>query len=203
MDLRVVLWMCLSCTFFLFSTLLVIYVAHILLGSKRQLEIQNTKRSKIGRSCEQDKVGHLGGYRREIEFQPQETTSSTQATRREIASSRAFGSTRGWQKYAESDHYQAPSYPSYSSYVQRSYQSHVNSQSRNDPSEFLYYERGLIPNMIGFPPFRPYFGEFTSRSRPLMSSDCHRAHTNLRYNFDTPLQFSPSTKYGYRKYDGL
>ncbi|KAE9606761.1 hypothetical protein Lal_00026435 [Lupinus albus] len=174
-------------------------------GSKRQHEIPNTKRTKIGRSCELGKVGDLSVCRRANNFQPQELISTAQATRMDNTntSSRAFRS-REWQKSAEYDHYQVPIYSSHSSYQSRPYQSHhshVNHQSRNEPSELFYHGRGHISNMIGFSPFRPNLGEFTSRSRPLVSMDYHRAHTDLRYNHEMndlnrenvgmPLQLPP------------
>ncbi|KAJ1419109.1 SAP domain [Sesbania bispinosa] len=177
-------------------------------GSKRQHEIQNTKRLKIGKSCELDKVRHLDGSRRANDFQPQEATSSTQATWNESASSRAFRATGGRHYSAELDHYEVPINPLYASNRQIPYQCQVNSQRRMGPSELLYYQRGLIPNMTGFPPFRPSVSEFTSRTRNLVPGNGHHhAHRNL-YNFemknlhvdDRPLQLSPRGKYGWRKY---
>lgn len=178
-------------------------MAHILLGSKRQHEIQNTKRLKKGRSYEPNKVRHVDGSSRANDYQPQEATSTTW---KESASSRAFRSERGRHKSAEFDHYQVPVYPLYASNRQIPYQCQVNSQSRNEPSEIFYHERGLNPNITGFPPFRPRVGEFTSRAH--VFSDNHHAHTN-RYNFemknlnaehiDRPLYVSPRDRYGWRK----
>ncbi|RDX80620.1 Zinc finger CCCH domain-containing protein 62, partial [Mucuna pruriens] len=120
-------------------------------GLKRQHEIHNNKRSRIGRSCVVDKVRHQDGSKSANNFQPQAATSSTQATRKENAPSRASSRyTRGRHESAEFDHYQVPVYPLYDSYPQSTYQYQVNSQSRNEPSEF--------------PPLRPGVGEFTSRS---------------------------------------
>ncbi|CAL0331813.1 unnamed protein product [Lupinus luteus] len=180
-------------------------------GSKRQHEIPNTKRPKIGRSCELGKVRDLSVCRRANNFQPQELISSAQATWMDNTSSRAFRS-REWQRSAEYDHYQFPIYSSHSSYQLRPYQfhhSHVNHQSMNDPSELFYDERGPISNMTGFSPFRPNV-EFTSRPQPLVSMDYHHSHTDLRYNHEMndlnredvgmPLQLPPRTHHGYRRY---
>ncbi|XP_061341815.1 uncharacterized protein LOC133288121 isoform X2 [Gastrolobium bilobum] len=123
-------------------------------GSKRQHEIQNTKRSQKGRSCELGKVRNVDGCRRANDFQSQEATSSAQATWKKNASSRAVISTRGGHKPAEYDQYKVPIYPSYASHRQSSYQSQVNSRSRNEPSQFSYSQRGLGPNMTGFSSFR-------------------------------------------------
>ncbi|XP_019420301.1 PREDICTED: zinc finger CCCH domain-containing protein 62-like isoform X1 [Lupinus angustifolius] len=174
-------------------------------GSKRQHEIPNTKRPKIGRSCEPGKVRDLSVCRRANNFQPQELISSA-------SSSKTFRS-REWQKSAEYDHYQVPIYSSHSSYQLRPYQfhhSHVNHQSMNEPSQLFYHERGPISNMIGFSPFRPDVTEFTSGSRPLVSMDYHHSQTELRYNHEMnylngenvgrPLQFPPRTYHGYRRY---
>ncbi|TKY70549.1 Zinc finger CCCH domain-containing protein 62 [Spatholobus suberectus] len=158
-------------------------------GSKRQHEIHNKKRSKIGRTCVVDKDRHQDGSRRANNFQPRE---STQATQNENASSRASRYTGERHKSAEFDRYQVPVNPSYASYPQSTYQYQVNSQSRNGPSDFFYHNRGVIPNMTGFPPFRPRVGEFTFRSRHLVSNDGRHAHTNL-YDFDM-------NNYGWRKY---
>ncbi|XP_061341807.1 uncharacterized protein LOC133288121 isoform X1 [Gastrolobium bilobum] len=180
-------------------------------GSKRQHEIQNTKRSQKGRSCELGKVRNVDGCRRANDFQSQEATSSAQATWKKNASSRAVISTRGGHKPAEYDQYKVPIYPSYASHRQSSYQSQVNSRSRNEPSQFSYSQRGLdlIPNMTGYPPFRPQVGEFKSKSQHLVSSDSHHAHINP-YNFemknlnaeyvDRPLPLSSRAKYGWRKH---
>ncbi|XP_057449497.1 zinc finger CCCH domain-containing protein 62 isoform X2 [Lotus japonicus] len=164
-------------------------------GSKRQREIQNTKRSKIGRSVELDKVRNLDGYRRANDYRPQEATSSTW---NESTSSRAFRSTRGSHEFAQFDHFQVPDYPLYASNHHIPYQFQVNSQRRNEPSEFFYYE---------MEPLRPRVREFTSRTPHLGSSyGHHHGHPHL-YNFDMhlngehmhrPLQFSPRARYGWR-----
>ncbi|CAK8539759.1 unnamed protein product [Lathyrus sativus] len=200
-------------------------------GSKRQQEAHNTKRSKKGRSHDLNKVRHYDGSRGANEYQSQGATSSTQATWNESASSRAFRSARGRvHNSAEFDRYQAPAYPLQASSRQIPYQYQVNSQSQNGSNEFAYHERDPVPNMRGFPPFRPRVNEFTYQERgqvpnmrgfpPLrpgvteftsranLSSDSYRAHIN-RYNFDTnlnaehidrPLYLFSRDRYGGRKY---
>ena len=88
-------------------------VTHLLqlLGSKRQHEIHTKKQSKIGRSNVVDKVRHQDGSKRANNFQPREVTSSSQATQKEKASSRASRYTRGRHNSAEFDRYQVPVYP--------------------------------------------------------------------------------------------
>jgi len=147
-----------------------------LLDSKRPHDIHNKKRSKSGRSCV-DKVRHQDGSRKENNFQPRKATSSTQETWKENASSRASRYTRGSYHSDEFDRYQVPVYPFYDSYPQSAYRYHVNSQNRNVPSEFFHRNRGLIP------PSRPHVGEFTTRSRHLVSNDNRHAQTNL-YDFE-------------------
>ena len=179
-------------------------------GSKRQHEIQNTKRSKKGISCDPNKVRHVDGSRRANEYQHQDTMSSIPASWNESASSRAFRSARGRvHESAEFDRYHAPAYPLPSTYQQIPYQCQVNSQSQNGSNTFVYNERGPIPNMKGFPPFtfRPGVGEFISRRNVL--HDSYHAHTN-QYNFemsnlnaehiDRQLYFSTRDMYGGRKY---
>ncbi|XP_047160600.1 zinc finger CCCH domain-containing protein 62 [Vigna umbellata] len=154
-------------------------------GSKRSHEIHNEKRSKSGRSSV-DKVRHQDGFRRENSFQPRAATSSTPVTRKENASSRASRYTGGSHHSDQFDRYQVPVYPSYDSYTQSTYRYHVNSQSRNVPSEFFYHNRGLIP------PSRPPVGEFTTRSQHLVSNHNRHTQTNL-YDFELK-------NYGGRKY---
>jgi hypothetical protein len=223
MELRVGISSC--CTVLQFSTLL-LTCSCTLLGSKRQHEAHNTKRSNKGRPCDPNKVRHLDGSRRANKYQRQEATSSTQATCNETESSRAFRSTRGRvHESAELDAYQAPAYPLQASsrQIPHQYQApayplqassrqiphqyQVNSQSWNGSNEFIYHERDQIPNMRRFPPFRPGVGEYTSRTN--VPSDSYHAHTN-RYNFevknlnterrDRPLYFSPRDRYGGRNY---
>jgi hypothetical protein len=149
MDLRVGISSC--CTVLQFSTLL-LTCSCTLLGSKRQHEAHNTKRSNKGRPCDPNKVRHLDGSRRANKYQRQEATSSTQATWNETASSRAFRSTRGRvHESAEFDAYQAPAYPLQASSRQIPHQYQVNSQSWNGSNEFIYHERDQIPNMRRFP----------------------------------------------------
>ncbi|GAU17387.1 hypothetical protein TSUD_232630 [Trifolium subterraneum] len=177
-------------------------------GSKRQHEAHNTKRSNKGRPCDPNKVRHLDDSRRANKYQHQEATSSTQATWNESASSRAFSSTRGRvHESAEFDRYQAPAYPLQTISRQIPHQYQVSSQNWNGSNEFVNYERGTIPNMRGFPPFRPGVSEFTSRMN--VPNDSYHAHTN-RYNFevknlntermDRPLYFSPRDRYGGRNH---
>lgn len=99
--------------------------------------------------------------------------------------------TRGSHNWAQFDRYQVPVYPLHS-YPQSTYQYQVNSQSRNVPSEFFYHNRGLIPNMTGYPPSRLRVGEFTSLSQHPVSNDIRHACTNL-YDFEMK-------NYGWRKY---
>jgi hypothetical protein len=167
MDLRVGISSC--CTVLQFSTLL-LTCSCTLLGSKRQHEAHNTKRSNKGRLCDPNKVRHLDGSRRANKYQRQEATSSTQATCNETESSRAFRSTRGRvHESAELDAYQAPAYPLQASsrQIPHQYQApayplqvssrqiphqyQVNSQSWNGSNEFIYHERDQIPNMRRFP----------------------------------------------------
>ncbi|KAL5099301.1 hypothetical protein RYX36_003628 [Vicia faba] len=175
-------------------------------GSKRKHEAHNTKRSKKGRSRDLNKVKHFDGSKRANEYQSQEATSSTQATWNESASSRAFRPARGRvHNSAEFDRYEAPAYPLQASSRQIPYQYQVSSRSQNGSNELAYHERGPVPNMRGFPPFRPGASEFTYHGRGLVPnmrgfppfrpgvseftsranvpSDSFHAHLN-RYNFD-------------------
>lgn len=155
-------------------------ISYNLLGSKRQHEIHDKKRSKIERPRVVDnKDRHQDGSRRANNFHPREATSSTQATQKENTSSRASGYATGRHKFAEFDRYQVPVYPLYDSYPKSTYQYHVNFQSRNEPREFFYHNRGQIPNMTGFPPSRPHVGEFTSRLQHVVFNDSRHARTNL------------------------
>ncbi|XP_004511956.1 uncharacterized protein [Cicer arietinum] len=147
-------------------------------GSKPRHEIQNTERSKRGKSCVLNKVRHLDDSRRVNEYQCHDAASSTQGTWNESASSGACRSARGRvHTPAEYDRYQALAYPLQASNRRIPYQS----QSRNGSNKFVYRERVPIPNMIGFPPFRPGVGEFTSRMN--VFRDSYHTHTN-RYNFE-------------------
>ncbi|KAI9089194.1 hypothetical protein K1719_029473 [Acacia pycnantha] len=87
----------------------------------------HTKPSKLRRSCTYDmgKAGHLDRHQRAIsDCQPQETSSSRQATRKQNASSRTFRSTRGWDESVDS--YQLPVHSIYANYPRSSHQSQVN-----------------------------------------------------------------------------
>ncbi|CAJ1929739.1 unnamed protein product [Sphenostylis stenocarpa] len=149
-------------------------------GSKRQHEIHNKKGSKPGRSCVVDEIRHRDGSRQANNFQPQVATSSTQEEIwKKNASSRASTYTRGSYQYAEINSYQVPVYPLYDSYPESAHRYHVNSQSRNVPSEFFHHNRGLIPHMIGIPPPRPRVGEFTTTSQLLLSND-KRTYTTAK-----------------------
>ncbi|XP_014519913.2 zinc finger CCCH domain-containing protein 62 isoform X2 [Vigna radiata var. radiata] len=163
--------------------------------SKRSHEIHNEKRSKSGRSSV-DNVRHQDGFRRANSFQPRATTSSTPVTWKENASSRASRYTGGSHHSDEFDRYQVPVYPSYDSYPQSTYRYHVNSQSRNVPSEFFYHNRGLIPPYrppVGIPPYRPPVGEFTTRSQHLVTN--HNRHTQTN-PYDIELKNYGGRKYG-------
>lgn len=156
-----------------------------------------------------EKVRHLDGHGRAIsDHQPQETTSSRQAKRKQNASSRTFRSTRGCDNSAEG--YQVPVYSLCTNFPQSFYQSQVNSQRRTEAC----YERGFTSSRIEFPPLRPYFDEnVLSRSRNLASGATgHDAYRNPRYNseiknlyaenVDRPLySFPKRTKtYGWRNH---
>lgn len=143
------------------------------LGLKGHSENPHTRPSKLRRLCK-EKVGHLDRHGRAIsDSQPQNTTSSRQATSRENASSRAFISTSGWDKSV--DRYHLPAYSLHSNSPQSSYQSQVNNQRRNEAC----YGRGLSPSGVEF---RPFVDNVSIRSRNLASSATSHAYANPRYN---------------------
>ncbi|KAL2348412.1 hypothetical protein Fmac_002412 [Flemingia macrophylla] len=152
-------------------------------GSKRKHEMPNKKRSKIERPSVVDKDRHQDGFKRANKFPPREAITSTQTIQKENASSRDSRYTRERHESAEFDRYHVSAYPLYDSFSQSAYQYQVNSQNRNEPSEFFYHNRGLVPNMTGFRSFRPCVGEFTSRSRHQVSNRGPHAHTNL-YDYE-------------------